>query len=82
MALDIDPRKLLYLATVIETGSLTRAARLLHVSQPALSTSMDRLEASVGVRLLERGPKGVVTTKHGDILYCYARTHPRRDRTR
>jgi DNA-binding transcriptional LysR family regulator len=73
MTLDIDPKKLLYFATVIETGSLTRAAKLLQVSQPALSTSMDRLEASIGMRLLERGPKGVVTTKHGDILYCYAR---------
>ena len=73
MPMEIDPRKLLYFATVIETGSLTRAALLLDVSQPALSTSMDRLEASVGVRLLERGPKGVATTKHGDILYSYAR---------
>ena len=34
---------------------------------------MDRLEASIGMRLLDRGPKGVVTTKQGDILYCYAR---------
>jgi DNA-binding transcriptional LysR family regulator len=73
MKLDIDPRKLLYFATVIETGSLTRAAQLLKISQPALSTSMDRLEASVGMQLLDRSPKGVVTTKHGDILYCYAR---------
>jgi LysR family pca operon transcriptional activator len=34
---------------------------------------MDRLEASIGMMLLERGAKGVVTTKPGDILYCYAR---------
>ena len=73
MAMEIDPKKLLYFATVIEHGSFNRAAKLLGVSQPALSTSMDRLEASVGMRLLERGPKGVVTTKQGDILYCYAR---------
>jgi LysR family pca operon transcriptional activator len=73
MALDIDPKKLLYFAAVIEQGSLNRAAKLLRVSQPALSTSMDRLEASVGMRLLERGPKGILTTKQGDILYCYAR---------
>ena len=45
MALEIDPKKLLYFATVIETGSLTSAAKLLHVSQPALTSSMDRLEA-------------------------------------
>jgi LysR family pca operon transcriptional activator len=73
MIQDIDPRKLLYFATVIETGSLTSAAKLLNISQPALSTSMERLEASVGMRLLERHAQGVVTTKQGDILYCYAR---------
>ncbi|RVD30739.1 LysR family transcriptional regulator [Mesorhizobium sp. M4B.F.Ca.ET.017.02.2.1] len=71
--MEIDPKKLLYLATIIEHGSLNRAAKLLGISQPALSTSMDRLEASVGMQLLERGPNGVVTTKQGDILYCYAR---------
>lgn len=71
--MEIDPKKLIYFAAVIETGSLNRAAKLLHVSQPALSTSMDRLEAEVGLKLLERGPKGIVTTKNGDVLYCHAR---------
>ncbi|WP_292537561.1 LysR family transcriptional regulator [Mesorhizobium sp.] len=71
--LEIDPKKLLYFATVIEQGSLNRAAKLLSVSQPALSTSMDRLEAELGMQLIERGPKGIVTTRSGDILYCHAR---------
>jgi DNA-binding transcriptional LysR family regulator len=71
--LEIDPKKLLYFATVIETGSLNRAAKQLRVSQPALSTSMDRLETEVGLRLLDRGPKGIVATKNGDILYRHAR---------
>ncbi|MCP2138488.1 LysR family pca operon transcriptional activator [Rhizobium sp. SLBN-94] len=71
--MEIDPKKLIYFAAVIETGSLNRAAKLLRVSQPALSTSMDRLEAEVGMQLLERGPRGIVTTKNGDILYCHAR---------
>ncbi|MDV4156613.1 LysR family transcriptional regulator [Rhizobium brockwellii] len=73
MALEIDPKKLLYFAAVIEQGSLNRAARQLSVSQPALSTSMDRLEAELGMQLLERGPKGIVATRKGDILYCHAR---------
>lgn len=73
MTMEIDPKKLLYFAVVIEQGSLNRAAKLLHVSQPALSTSMDRLEAEVGIKLLQRGPKGIVTTRSGDILYCHAR---------
>ncbi|MGO7421359.1 LysR family transcriptional regulator, partial [Rhizobium ruizarguesonis] len=73
MVLEIDPKKLLYFAAVIEQGSLNRAARQLSVSQPALSTSMDRLEAELGMQLLERGPKGIVATRKGDILYCHAR---------
>lgn len=73
MVLEIDPKKLLYLAAVIEHGSINRAAKHLNVSQPALSTSMDRLEAELGMQLLERGPKGIVSTKKGDILYCHAR---------
>ncbi|MGO8077917.1 LysR family transcriptional regulator, partial [Rhizobium leguminosarum] len=52
MPLEIDPKKLLYFAAVIEQGSLNRAARKLSVSQPALSTSMDRLEAELGMQLL------------------------------
>ncbi|MGR9235158.1 LysR family transcriptional regulator [Rhizobium leguminosarum] len=71
--MEIDPKKLLYFAAVIEHGSLNRAAKLLGVSQPALTTSMDRLEAEVGMRLLERSPKGIVATRSGDILYCHAR---------
>jgi DNA-binding transcriptional LysR family regulator len=68
-----DPRKLLYLATVIEQGSLTKAARHLGISQPALSKSMDRLERELGVRLLERGAMGVNPTALGEIFYSHAR---------
>ena len=68
----MDPRKLLYLASVIEQGSLKKAAEQLHVSQPALSTSMDRLETSLGVKLLERGPTGVIPTLSGELLYSHA----------
>lgn len=69
----LDPKKLLYFASVVEVGSLNRAAKTLQISQPALSTSMDRLEASVGVKLLIRGPDGATPTKYGEILYCHAR---------
>lgn len=70
---EIDPKKLLYFAAVIEHGSLNKAARTLKVSQPALSTSMDRLEAEMGLHLMERGPSGIVPTSYGEILYCHAR---------
>ena len=40
----MDPRKLLYFATIVEQGSFNKAAKLLVTSQPALSTSMDGLK--------------------------------------
>jgi LysR family transcriptional regulator of gallate degradation len=73
LPLDMDPRKLLYLATVIEQGSLAKAAKHLAVSQPALSKSMDRLEATLGVKLLDRGPSGITPTSLGEVLYSHAR---------
>jgi DNA-binding transcriptional LysR family regulator len=68
----MDPKKLLYMKSVLDHGSLSKAAKELQVSQPALSTSMDRLEASLGVKLLERGPTGVVPTPAGEMLYSRA----------
>ena len=65
---DIDPKKLVYFAAVIEHGSFRKAAAVLNVTQPALSTSMSRLEAELGIKLVERGPKGVVLTAVGDLL--------------
>lgn len=70
---DIDPRKLIYFAAVVELGSISRAAQAMEISQPAMSTSMDRLEAELGISLMERSPRGIVPTAYGDILYCHAR---------
>jgi DNA-binding transcriptional LysR family regulator len=44
---------------------MTRAARRLQLAQPALSQAIARLEAQVGVRLLERNPRGVTVTPAG-----------------
>jgi DNA-binding transcriptional LysR family regulator len=71
--LNIDPKKLLYLAAIIENGSFKSAAKVLEVSQPALSTSMNRLEDELGMQVLERSATGVVPTKIGEVLYCHAR---------
>ena len=69
----MDPRKLLYFATIVENGSFKKAAKQLSISQPALSTSMDRLEHSLGDQLLERSPTGVTPTPLGELLYAHAR---------
>lgn len=70
---EIDPKKLIYYATVIEQGSIKKAARVLMISQPALSTSLNRLEEDLGLKLLERSKLGVVPTPSGVILYSQAR---------
>ena len=73
MQLPMDTRKLLYLATVVEQGSLNKAAKCLEVSQPALSKSMDRLESGLGVKLIERRPTGITATAFGELLCSHAR---------
>jgi DNA-binding transcriptional LysR family regulator len=56
-----------------DLGSLGRAARLLRISQPALSKRLRTLEALAGARLLERSPRGVTLTPAGTRLYVEAR---------
>lgn len=54
--------------TVAEQGHLTRAATLLHVTQPAVSGQIKTLEEQLHLRLFERGPAGVRLTKAGQAL--------------
>ncbi len=81
----MELRDLEYFVGVVDTGSLTLAARQRGLSQQALSKSLARLEAELGVTLLERTPKGVMVTRMGEALLSRARTvlaevgHFRRD---
>lgn len=54
---------------VVDAGSMSKAARALGLTQPALSQQMSRLEASVSTRLLERTTRGVVPTRSGTEFY-------------
>jgi LysR family nitrogen assimilation transcriptional regulator len=65
----VDVAHLRDFIAVMESGSLSRAAGRLHVSQPAISQRMSQLETHLGVRLLERGPRGVLPTPAGRALY-------------
>jgi DNA-binding transcriptional LysR family regulator len=69
----IDLRHLRYLVVVIEEGQITRAAERLHLAQPALSQSIAKLETQLGVRLLERRPRGIEPTPAGAAFYAKAR---------
>ncbi len=58
---------------VCETGSFTAAARRAHLTQPALSASIARLEDDLGARLLDRLPRGAQPTAAGAALLPQAR---------
>ncbi|MFE2927033.1 LysR family transcriptional regulator [Streptomyces goshikiensis] len=66
-------RQFEYLVTVVDTGSFTRAAELLHVTQPALSKQVQALERSAGGPLLERLPRAVRLTPMGRAMLPHAR---------
>lgn len=54
-----------YIATVARLGSFSWAAQELHVSQPALSETVRKLEVELGVTILNRGRTGVTLTAEG-----------------
>jgi DNA-binding transcriptional LysR family regulator len=66
--------QLKYFVTVAEEGQITRAAKKLHIAQPALSQAIGQLESQLGVRLLERHARGVTLTSAGEVFLTKART--------
>ncbi|MDP9083662.1 MAG: LysR family transcriptional regulator [Pseudomonadota bacterium] len=64
---------LLHLKAVVDAGSINRAAMAIHMSQPALTRSIGKLEAAVGARLLTRVAKGVYPTEFGQALLEHVR---------
>ncbi|MFH0303410.1 LysR substrate-binding domain-containing protein [Bradyrhizobium sp. 31Argb] len=62
-------RHLRYFLGIVDAGSFTRAAGMLHVAQPALSQQMTALEAELGVALLRRGGHGIHPTVAGELFY-------------
>jgi DNA-binding transcriptional LysR family regulator len=59
-------------ATVARTGSFSRAADVLRISQPAISKGVRDFELQVGCRLLDRNSKGVRPTREGQALVRHA----------
>lgn len=64
----MDPRFLRSFLCIAETGSLSRAAAMLNIVQPALSRQMRILEQELGTQLLVRHRRGVVVTEAGALL--------------
>lgn len=69
----MDVKQLKALVTVVETGSVTRAAELLHLVQPAVTRQIRALEHELGVPLFERTRKGMRPTAAGMSLAERAR---------
>ena len=61
-----------YFITAAQFQNLSRAASVLHVTQPALSKSISKLESELGVRLFDRSGKKVTLNKNGEQFLKYA----------
>jgi len=68
----VNLRRLQYFVKIVDIGSLTQAADILHVAQPALSQQLATLEGEVRQQLLLRTKRGVTPTEAGKILYRHA----------
>jgi len=66
-------RRLKYFVKIVDIGSLTQAAEVLHIAQPALSQQVATLEGELNQQLLIRTKRGVTPTGAGKILYTHAR---------
>jgi LysR family hydrogen peroxide-inducible transcriptional activator len=69
----LDFQALEQFITLARTKNFTRAAEELHLSQPALSRAIQRLEDEVGQPLFDRRPREVVLTKPGELLVSRAK---------
>lgn len=66
-------QQLHYILTVSETGSLNKAAELLYMAQPSLTSSIKELEKEIGITIFNRSGKGVTLTNDGTEFLLYAR---------
>ncbi len=69
----IDIRQLQIFMAVWRSGSFSKAAELVHLTQPTVSSHIKGLEDTLGVRLFDRSGRDVIPTKAGSLLYPYAR---------
>jgi DNA-binding transcriptional LysR family regulator len=69
----MQSRLLQHFLIVCERRNITAAAEFLHVTQPALTRSIHKLEKIIGAKLFERLPTGVALTSQGEILARRAR---------
>jgi hypothetical protein len=71
--MDFDERQLRAFLAVAETGSVGRAAAIIHLTQPSLSRMIQGMEQRLGHRLFDRQSKGMLLTPAGEVLLDHAR---------
>ena len=69
----MDLRQLSYYVRIVELGSLTKAATVLRIAQPALGAQIRKLELEFGAQLLTRHSRGVEPTEVGRVLFEHAK---------
>jgi DNA-binding transcriptional LysR family regulator len=65
-------RHLTLVTAIAEHGSVTRAAGHLHLPQPVVTRGLRELEAIIGAKLFDRGPRGVSPTAAGEVFVSHA----------
>jgi len=68
----MDLKRLRYFCVIVEQGSISKAARLLNISQPPLSKRLQELEDEIGTALVSRNGTGIATTEAGMVFYLRA----------
>ena len=69
----LSMRGLECLVAIVDQGSLTKAAAVLHMSQPALSHQIAAIERELGTPVIERLPRGIRPTAAGLVAVAEAR---------
>jgi DNA-binding transcriptional LysR family regulator len=70
---ELQPKLIGHFLAVVDHMTISRAAEVMNLTQPALSKSVKQLEDRLGVPLFERWPKGMKPTPYGEILARRAR---------
>lgn len=69
----MDSRHLKHFVAVAELGHFTKAAKELHIAQPALSISIKKFEQQLGVELFRREERSITLTDEGKVLFEHAK---------
>lgn len=72
MEQNLSSYKIFY--AVANSGNISKTAKELYISQPAISKSIQKLEESIGTKLFQRSSRGVTLTPEGQLLYSHVKT--------